>query len=105
MKIFSENRFSGKAYFYTIASRETNGTDCVPWYLPNIESNSTMCDPWDALKFVHYMENVPDGKCNHCMPDCQSLTYTEVSHKCLMSYSAFKCTERHIWWRSWVGLT
>ena len=61
-------------------AKESNGTNCVPWYLPNIESsNSTMCDPWDALVFVSKMENVPDGKCDDCVPDCESLTYTEVS--------------------------
>ena len=59
--------------------RESNGTaNCVPWYLPNVESNSTMCDPWDALRFVHFMENVPDSECNHCKPDCNVTTYTEV---------------------------
>ena len=59
-------------------ARESNDTDCVPWYLPIIESNTTMCDPWDAMKFVNFSENVPDGRCDHCLPDCESLTYTEV---------------------------
>ena len=37
-----------------------------------------MCDLWEAVVFACAMENLPDGRCDHCMPDCQSVTYTEV---------------------------
>ena len=39
-----------------------------------------MCNPWETREFTNHTENIPDGTCDHCYPDCTSTLYdTEVS--------------------------
>ena len=49
---------------------------CIPWYFPMNESmNTRICDPWEARKFRNLMENIPDGQCDKCLPDCSTTLY------------------------------
>jgi len=39
-----------------------------------------ICDPWETANFTKYLEQVPDGLCAECLPDCTSTIYdTRVS--------------------------
>ncbi len=41
---------------------------CVPWYFPSEEDHITMCNPWQTLGFMKYFNNIPQDKCNDCLP-------------------------------------
>jgi hypothetical protein len=48
---------------------------CIPWYLPTSEEHPKICNPWEAVEFVKIMSNVPQNKCQHCLPDCTLTIY------------------------------
>eukprot|EP00095_Tigriopus_kingsejongensis_P010138 maker-scaffold75_size407189-snap-gene-3.16 protein:Tk10138 transcript:maker-scaffold75_size407189-snap-gene-3.16-mRNA-1 annotation:"pickpocket protein 28-like" len=48
---------------------------CYPWFLPTTGSDSTFCDPWLGEKFLNAFSNIPQGKCQHCKPDCRGVNY------------------------------
>ena len=49
---------------------------CIPWYFPMNETMGTrICDPWEARNFRNLMDNIPDGHCNKCLPDCSTTLY------------------------------
>ena len=53
-----------------------NGTYCTPWFLPITDiAENRMCDPWDAQLFVKQMREIPDSKCDYCLPDCNVTLY------------------------------
>ena len=48
---------------------------CAPWFLPIVNTTGAICDPWEAKAFDYYFNNVPDGTCLHCLPDCSTVLY------------------------------
>ena len=44
--------------------------DCVPWYFPSPGESPIICDPWHAAELYTMMSNIPDKKCQHCLPNC-----------------------------------
>ena len=34
-----------------------------------------MCDPWEAKEFLDHADKIPDGTCDHCLPDCTATIY------------------------------
>ena len=44
--------------------------DCVPWYFPSPDESPIICDPWQAVEMLKIMSDVPDKKCQHCLPNC-----------------------------------
>jgi hypothetical protein len=59
---------------------------CTPWYLPQ-GSNSTICDPWTAIRFSKLLGGVHSNisNCQNCLPDCE-MTETSV----LLSNAKFR---------------
>ncbi len=41
---------------------------CVPWYFPAPDDQNFICDPWEAVQFLKFMNKVPDTNCSHCLP-------------------------------------
>ena len=63
---------------WTSYARKKSG--CTPWYFPVRDNDIQMCDPWETKSFMEYMETIPDGECDYCLPDCISVLYgTSVS--------------------------
>ena len=55
------------------------GKKCVPWFYPSQDEFSLeICDPWQTKKFQTLLQNVEDGKCKHCLPDCVSTKYKTI---------------------------
>ena len=48
---------------------------CTPWFLPPIDKLGTICDPWEAVAFEKYFNNVTDNFCTECLPDCDKVQY------------------------------
>lgn len=40
-----------------------------------LDENLKLCDPWETKNFSQHLEFVPDGHCDHCLPDCISTIY------------------------------
>ena len=61
------------------AQKELN-TSCTPWYFPTQdqpEGQQQMCDPWSAFFMERTMfQDMPDGKCDHCLPDCTETQFS-----------------------------
>ena len=39
------------------------------------DENKKMCDPWEAKEFLDHADKIPDGTCDHCLPDCTATIY------------------------------
>ena len=63
--------------FLTMSFFQLNLTPpCIPWYFPMNETMGTrICDPWEARKFRNLLDDIPDGHCNKCLPDCSTTLY------------------------------
>ena len=59
------------------AQQEWN-TTCTPWNFPTQDKpDQTMCDPWSAFHIERTMfQEMPDGKCDHCLPDCTETQFS-----------------------------
>ncbi len=38
---------------------------CIPWYLPTVDSQLKMCDPWDAVLYRKYLDEMTEP-CEDC---------------------------------------
>jgi len=57
------------------AMNHTRNIPCIPWFIPTVEKYPKICNPWEAVKFVDIMSNVPQSKCPNCLPDCTVTVY------------------------------
>ncbi len=65
---------------------ESNVSACMPWYFVQTDDRVRFCDPWEAQAFEEILGNVlPHSDCAHCLPDCETTTYTATQ-----SASAFR---------------
>ena len=49
---------------------------CYPWFLPNVDKNVSVCDPWQTQSFISYMKQVTVESCKGCYVDCEYTDYT-----------------------------
>ena len=57
------------------AQKENDTQGCTPWYFPFVDENFKLCDPYQTMIIRKAMQNVPDGECNYCLPDCIRTIY------------------------------
>ena len=48
-------------------SNMSNNEKCTPWYLPPLDSNFTLCSPFDAKNFSNAMEKMSNDLCKVCI--------------------------------------
>ena len=71
--------FLFKIEFVQSQIAEEGDKPCVPWFYPSQdEFLHAICDPWQTKKFQALLQNVEDGECNHCLPDCVSTKYKTI---------------------------
>jgi len=50
--------------------------DCLPWFLPFVNSSTNVCDPWKKHSYLDTMKLLAgENECSHCLPDCQKDVY------------------------------
>ncbi len=61
---------------YAQKSMASNLTACTPWYLPFLDDNHRLCDPWEAEEFMSFFQSINhDTNCKYCLPDCKQTLY------------------------------
>ena len=51
--------------------------DCLPWFFPSVGGmQAEICDPWDTQTFMKALRRVPRSKCQDCLPDCQTTSFS-----------------------------
>jgi hypothetical protein len=45
---------------------------CTPWFLPNANTDSRMCDPWEAVAVATFAQSFDEDDCGDCLPDCET---------------------------------
>ena len=55
---------------YAMEQMGANET-CTPWYLPVLDEELKICDPWNAVKFRKFMSVKTSYECGHCLSDCE----------------------------------
>jgi len=55
---------------------ENKTLDCIPWFLPFVDRNAKVCDPWQKHIYLETMRlQFGDDDCSYCLPDCQKVIY------------------------------
>lgn len=58
----------------TLKMKNNATYSCIPWFFPSADSAVTICDPWQSVDFFNLMLNdIPDGTCSFCIPDCNNM--------------------------------
>jgi len=56
----------------------SNRSACTPWYLPFLDENHRMCDPWEAREFFSLFQSTNlETECSDCLPDCERTVYKQ----------------------------
>jgi hypothetical protein len=59
----------------------SNISDCTPWYLPFLDKNHRMCDPWEAQEFMSLFQSISHEKeCYYCLSDCKHTLYKHKNY-------------------------
>ena len=69
------NYTSSNCYFECKLNWAWERLNCTPWYFPPVEDSAKFCDPWDTLIFMTELDQVPNTRCSHCLPDCEYTSY------------------------------
>jgi hypothetical protein len=57
---------------------KSNISVCTPWYLPFLDENHKMCDPWEAQIFLSFFHSINlEIECRDCLPDCKLVLYKQ----------------------------
>ena len=77
MKIFKKYSYQNCMFECSLYyGLKMNNDTCLPWFLPSTNATITICDPWQAQKFLQVMvTEIPDELCIHCLPDCRNIIY------------------------------
>ena len=64
----------------------SSGLSCLPWFFPPLtpSPSAKICDPWDTQTFLAALRRAPRSSCTHCLPDCQTTTYSVSTSSALI---------------------
>ena len=55
---------------------DNDSVPCIPWFFPTPANlDLYVCNPWESVKFLEAMNQVPDHECTKCLPDCSATIY------------------------------
>ena len=55
---------------------ENDSVPCIPWFFPTPPNiDLYVCNPWESVTFLEFMNQVPDNECSKCLPDCRATIY------------------------------
>ncbi len=69
-------------YAHKSMAKSNHSQSCTPWYLPFLDENHRVCDPWEAQEFLSLFKSANlETECSDCLPDCEHTVY---KHKTTM---------------------
>ena len=78
-KSYSQSNCFLECYIFYAQKKLANSRNltqtCSPWFFPTSDASAAICDPWQAVEFENYFNNVPDEECSRCLPDCNNVIY------------------------------
>jgi len=78
-KLFFLLSFSVLTFWICHFLAKPNRLKSCSWIVGEIDhsDNITICDPWQTLKFMNYLENdtISNEACSLCLPDCNGTIY------------------------------
>ena len=55
---------------------ENNSPPCTPWFIPIVDDNYQMCNPWEKKRILEIVTGgVPQTEFSICLPDCKRTLY------------------------------